>query len=194
MKVELSVESDRIGMFYELLTTGFFVKAPSGISVRNFLIKVLRLDPVYVDTRIQTIFLNGRAIDDIDVATLVEGSVLALSGAMPGLAGAVFRRGGAYAAMRSGMESVSPPLQKTYSDGKIKLKLFNQVAADLGNSFLKKGIRLSVEIFSRFFHQNFESLPKICAMMVINGEKYPANKSDEMKFDSDEVELTVVPM
>jgi hypothetical protein len=194
MKVELSVESDRIGMFYELLATGFFVKAPSGISVRNFLIKVLRLDPVYVDTRIQTIFLNGRAIDDIDVATLEDGSVLALSGAMPGLAGAVFRRGGAYAAMRSCVESVSSSLPKTYSDGNIELKLFNQIAADLGNSFLKKGIWLRVKTFSRFFYQHFETLLKICAIMVINGKKYPANKLDEMKFDSDEVDLTVVPI
>jgi hypothetical protein len=192
MKVKLSVELTRIAIFFELLATGFFVNAPTGISIRQFLCNVLKLDPAYVDTRIQTIFLNGRAVDDMD-SPLAAGSVVALSAAMPGLAGAAFRRSGAYSAMRSGVEFASVHPSVPTSRGKVLVKLFNQVAADLGISFFKNGIRLNGEIFGRFIHQRVETLGKICAFIEINGKRHPIDKLAEMEFDTGEVELIVVP-
>jgi hypothetical protein len=192
MKVALFVKSARIGLFFELLATGFMVKASTGVSVREFLCAGLGVDPAYVDTRIQTIFLDGKALDDIDGATLSDGSVLALSGAMPGLAGAVFRRGGAYGALRSNVvTSADKQFREPSAEGNVVLKLFNITAADLGPIFLKKGIRLSGKTLSRFLHQHLESLLKICAFMEIDGERYSSNTLTEMKYDSDEVELIV---
>ena len=61
----------------------------------------LGLSPEYVDKRIQTLFLNGKAIDNPDTALLKEDSTLALSAAMPGLLGATLRKGSYYARMRN---------------------------------------------------------------------------------------------
>jgi hypothetical protein len=194
MKIALFSESIRIGIFFELLSTGFMVKTQTGVSVREFLCAGLGIDPVYLDTRIQTIFLDGRALDDIDGAKLVDGSVLALSGAMPGLAGAVFRRGGSYSALRSNVgASENKQFKVPSAEGNVVLKLFNLTAADLGPKFLKKGIRLSGKTLSRFFHQHLEILKKICTLMEIDGKKYPTDILAEMKFELDEVELIVKP-
>jgi len=54
-----------------------------------------------VKEKISTIFLDGKAVDSPETALLREGSTLALSSAMPGLAGAILRRDGPYASLRS---------------------------------------------------------------------------------------------
>lgn len=56
---------------------------------------VLGLPHFYVEERIQTLLLNGLAVDDPDTAVLESGARLALSAAMPGVLGATLRRGGA---------------------------------------------------------------------------------------------------
>ncbi len=191
MKVALFVDSARIGIFFEFLSAGFPMNTWVGVSVREFLCKGLKIDPEYVDSRIQTIFLNGRALDDIDTAIVTDGSVLALSGAMPGLAGAVFRRGGAYASLRSNVAAAPSQSGKQPSEGIVRVKLFNQIAADLGPFFLKKGIRVKGGMLADFLQHNRELLESICPIIEVEGEKYPLHKFLETDIFSDEVLLTV---
>jgi hypothetical protein len=191
MNVSLRVKSSRIGLFFELLSTGIIVITQTGVSIRDFLCRILVINPVYVDTRIQTIFLNGRAVDDIDEATLADGSVLALSGAMPGLAGAVFRKGGAYASFRSNVSSAHKNMSESSSEGFVLLKLFNQAAADLGPLFFKKGVRVSGDTLSEFFRHSREKLENICAIIEVEGKKYPFQKFLETDIFSDDVCLTI---
>jgi hypothetical protein len=191
MKIAVFVESARIGLFFELLCTGILVETPTGLSVREFLYGVLGLEHKYVDTRIQTVFLNGRALDDIDGAILENGSVLALSGAMPGLAGAVFRRGGAYATLRSNVGAAPKPFIDAPHVGSVIVKLFNQTAADLGPMFFKKGIRVKGHMLSQFLQHNLEKLQNIQAFIEVEGKKHTFSQVSEMAFDVDDVRMTI---
>ena len=97
----------------------------------------------YLENRVQTLFLNGKPVDDVDAMKVSDGSTLALSAAMPGLAGATLRKGGKYAAFRQqislGSDSPVPVLRK----GRMILKLFNQVTEEQGPAVLTKGIGIS---------------------------------------------------
>jgi hypothetical protein len=191
MKVTVFVESARLGLFFELLSTGIVIKTPMGVSVREFLCRIMGIEPMYVDTHIQTIFLNGRALDDIDGALLADGAVLALSSAMPGLAGAVFRRGGAYATLRSNVSATPNNCRKSSSEGTIILKLFNQVAADLGPSFFKNGVRVKGHSLSQFLQHNREKLQKISASIEVEGKKCLFNQFTDIESVADDIWLTI---
>lgn len=114
--------------------------------MREFLLKTLGIDATYVEEKLQTVFLNGQPVDDFDRARVGPGAVLALSGAMPGLAGATMRRGGYYAPLREGI---------TYSEAKggegadeagiVIVKLFNRPLADLAESLAARPLLLPAD-------------------------------------------------
>ncbi|MCP4349944.1 MAG: endonuclease/exonuclease/phosphatase family protein [Desulfobacterales bacterium] len=62
------------------------LKVQVGCSIRSLLCKQTDVASDYVDERISTVFLDGKPVDDVDSAIVKNGSVLALSAAMPGLA------------------------------------------------------------------------------------------------------------
>jgi hypothetical protein len=110
--------------------------------MHDFLAKELGIEDGYIKNRIQTIFLNGKAVDNIETTGLSGGDTLSLSAAMPGLVGATFRRGGRYAAMR---QSVSHSDKGTSIQAKTRiiiLKLFNLVTKEIGPRLLERGIRI----------------------------------------------------
>jgi len=143
LNILLTIKEARLPVFYQLLAAGFQVRAPVGCGVRDLLQQGLGLDAAYVEDKIQTVFLNGRAVDDFDRTEVPDGAVLALSSAMPGLVGAVFRRQSPLAGMR-GVSVAAGACSSIGSrpEGWITLKLFNRVAGDLGPDFLAAGIRL----------------------------------------------------
>jgi len=125
-----------------LLQKGVRVKAQIGSSVRHLLITQWGLDPHYVDTHITTIFLDGSAVDDLETVLVRQNSHLALSAAVPGLAGATLRRGGYLGALRS---QITHPIHEEISSkepGFVIVKLFNLLVKELGPRFLGKGIYL----------------------------------------------------
>lgn len=140
MKMTLAMAEDTMTRLLPLLGEGIWISAADGETVENFLVKTAGISPAYLQERVQTVFLNGRALDDFDTAYVRDGSTLALSAAMPGLAGAVLRRGGVYAPMHRPMAHEAQAL--TADSGRIFviLKLFNMIARELGPNFLKDGI------------------------------------------------------
>lgn len=191
MKIVFTVEADHIGIFFELLFTGIIIHTQTGCSIRALLSGRLGIDNVYIDQRIQTIFLDGRAIDEIDHTIVESESVLALSGAMPGLAGAVFRKGGKFSPMRSTAEAGYKSQSKHLTDGFLILKMFNQVAADIGPLFLQNGIYVSGGIFHRFLNQKIQDLIKISAVMDIGGKNQSLEDAVSIDFSVAEVLLTI---
>ncbi len=145
----LTVEATRLPVFHEILAAGFHVPAPAGVSIRKVLTTHIGLDARYLEARVQTIFLNGRVVDDFDQTKIKAGDVLALSSAMPGLVGAVFRKESPLSGMR-GLAISETAAAETENSGEIILKLFNQVARDLGPDFLAAGIRVSAAYLRRF--------------------------------------------
>lgn len=144
----MTVEPKMVSSFLPILGHGFTVCAPSGCNIKEYLCSHLGIDSDYFDEKIQTLFLNGKVVDDPDTATVGTDSVLALSGAMPGLAGATLRRGGFYSQLRGEISLDSNTACKASEDSMIKVKLFNLVVRDLGPLFLKKGIQIDVGLVS----------------------------------------------
>jgi hypothetical protein len=143
-QVEVKLAKSQVGSFSPLLQRGATLEAATGCSLWSFLTEQLGLPPDYVKERISTIFLDGDVIDSLEGAILRDGSVLALSAAMPGLVGATMRRGGYYAAMRSAITrgAESPVLQAKGAAGTLRVKLFNLLIPELGPVLLARGILL----------------------------------------------------
>lgn len=151
--LNITVEEDRVSAFFPLLALGFTVKTKVGVSVQELLCRQLGLSTDYLDNRLQTIFLDGKAVDNVRTAVVRQGSTLALSAAMPGLAGATLRRGGAYASMRHKITHKKNAENEIVKDGSIVLKLFNLVARDIGPMFLIQGIWVSGKNLQGFFRK-----------------------------------------
>jgi len=120
-------------------------------TLREFLCFQLNLCGDYTEKNIQTIFLNGRPVDDVDAAVLRGNDRLALSAAMPGLVGATMRKRGFFAKMR---HSISHNFEggedAAGTGGKhslVQVKLFNLLARDLARDFLVRGISFPTERF-----------------------------------------------
>ena len=151
--LNITVEEDRVPAFFPLLAQGFTVKTKIGYSVQEVLCNQLGLSSDYIEHRLQTIFLNGKAVDNVKTAVIRQGSSLALSAAMPGLAGVTLRRGGAYASMRHKITHKKNAKNEIIKDGSIVLKLFNLVARDIGPMFLIQGIWISGNNLQDFFRK-----------------------------------------
>ena len=161
-----------------LLSQGFQREAAAGISVRQFLLETLPADEAYVDDRIQTVFRDGRAVDDLAAETVRYPCVLALSAAMPGVFGAAFRKGGRYGQMRGGDrqdagDSATGSSRQTVA---VTVKCFNQVAADLGDDLLAGGICLDSDEFLWFWQQRQEILAGEIRSLRVNGTEIPPDR------------------
>jgi hypothetical protein len=182
INLELTVESDRLSLFSSLLGQGFTLKVRTGCSLRELLCVQLGVSADYVDQRIQTIFLDGKAVDNIDTAVVRHGSTLALSAAMPGLAGATLRRGGAYAAMRRQISHQNKAVHNSVANGVVMLKLFNLVALELGPGFLKQGIRISGKHMENFFKRVPDYFWPGCRTAEIDGKPRKVEKIGGMEW------------
>lgn len=151
--VSLTAEPKLFEKFLQLLQKGVQVTGRVGSSVRSFLCDDLGLSPEYVDKRIQTLFLNGKAVDNPDTAHLKEDSTLALSAAMPGLLGATLRKGSYYARMRTEISHQEQSQGITVHEGFVLLKLFNLLPAEIGPAVLARGIWLKGEDLNQFLKQ-----------------------------------------
>ena len=115
-----------------LLQSGVGIRGKTGTNVRDFLLETLGIGKRYVETDLQTVFVDSHPVDDLDATPVPNGCTLALSGAMPGLAGATMRRGGTLARMRDGITASGDVGSGSVSgEGVVCLKLFNQPLSDL---------------------------------------------------------------
>jgi hypothetical protein len=144
-KIDLKIRKTELPLFFPLFQEGVFLKVLTGGNVRDLLLQNLDLSDAYVEKRIQTIFLNGKAVDDLETAIVRDGSVLALSAAMPGLAGATLRRGGTLASFRQSITLTSDKGSSFRKEGIVKLKLFNLLVSELGPRLLSGGVWVKAE-------------------------------------------------
>lgn len=147
----VTLEAELFHYFVPLLQQGVFVKAKAGGSIQSFLCETLALSPEYAEKRIQTVFVDGKVVDDWDRTMVGPGSTLALSAAAPGLAGAILRRRGPLSTMR---QPITQGLEKRSfgaGEGIIGLKLFNLLVGELGPLVLERGILLRGEDLESFF-------------------------------------------
>ena len=126
-----------------LLQAGVWCRASTPALLGALLTEQLGLDDAYVRSRIETIFLDGLVVDDLDGSIVRDGSTITLSAAMPGLVGATLRRGGYYKAMRREISwsaaSHDDPASAA-STGLVRVKLFNLVLREAGPQLLRRGV------------------------------------------------------
>lgn len=138
--LSLCVEEHVLARILPILQKGFIVWSLAGCSLNELLCMQQKISSDYIAERISTIFLDGKPVDDIDMTVIHDGSSIALSGAMPGLVGAVMRRGSFYASFRDSITYKKGPDTYTQEKCMVNLKFFNIVMKELGPDFLKKGI------------------------------------------------------
>jgi hypothetical protein len=198
--LEVRLPHALVPRFFIFLQTGFQVQAVVGCSVGDFLRGRLGLASDYVDERISTLFLDGRPVDDFDTAVIQNGSVVALSGALPGLVGATLRRGGILACLRDGItyQTVATPGGgiPTPATGAITVKLFNLVLQDLGPRFLQEGIVVECAELTELLERQPANYWTATSEYILNGEVIPADQLRSRLGDdpSRKVFLRVLPL
>lgn len=143
IRLHLHVDATGAPLFYALFEKGIVLSAKIGCSLRDFLCGQLGISDEYLDQRVQTLFLDARPVDDVDKAVIRDGSVLALSAAMPGLLGATMRKGGRYAAFRKDISQHGDACGICATSGRVTVKLFNMVATEVGEGLLEAGIEVA---------------------------------------------------
>ena len=151
-----------------LLQRGFLVPASRPFTIVELLKKLPGFETNYITARIQTIFVNGTAADTLE-QVLTPGSTLALSAAMPGLAGAIFRRGGRHSSLRS--EPVTSTQQFTGEPGYITIKLFNMIATERGPDILRGGVLVEGKTLTRFLTYRGESMQALVKQIALDGRQ-----------------------
>ena len=190
-KLSMIVHSNLVPRFSLFLQQGFTLRARVGCSIKTLLCDQLGMSPEYLEERVQTIFLDGKPIDDASSATLKPGSTLALSAALPGLAGATLRRGGYYASLRSQISHRDERISEPSHEGTIFLKLFNLTLKELGPTFLTHGIWINGDNLLKFFRDQPEDFWEDCQVAEVDGETIIPEKLREMTWEERDVFLRV---
>ena len=167
-RLSLIVNAKLVPLFFQLLGHGFSVNVQTGTSVKELLCNQLGIHEDYLAQQIQTIFLNFKVVDDIKSAIVDQNATMALSGAMPGLVGAILRSGGYYAPMRSQISHEKDQPESQLKNGKITLKLWNLVVKELGPTFLQQGIWIEAEEVQSFIKRHLEALKIECQAVELN--------------------------
>ncbi len=149
-----------------LLQRGFVLPVSGTISIAELLMGLPGFNEEYIRERVQTIFVNGLAEDNTS-RELSAGDTLALSAAMPGLAGAIFRRGGQHASLRT--RPVGLNHSETDQSGYITLKLFNMIATETGPQLLQTGILIRGKTLARFLDRQGERILPVIERAEVKG-------------------------
>ena len=189
--ISLTVNTGLLPAFSQLLQNGFWIKGNVGCSVKAFLCGQFGLSPEYLEKRIQTIFLNGDVVDDVERATVEDGTTLSLSAAMPGLAGAVLRKGGYYAAMREQISCKGETTSASMQSGKVSVKLFNMPLQELGPIFLEHGIWVESDKFKDILKARADDFQKGCGEVLADGRQLEFKQFLEMDWGMGDIFLQV---
>lgn len=146
-QLTLALDAEAFTGFASLLQHGILFAVDRPVALLPFLLSLPGFTEEYIENAVQTIFINGVAADRLD-RVLTGGSTLALSAAMPGLAGAIFRRQGLHSSLRSQPEEKRESGQS--ASGFIALKLFNSIATDRVRDLLTHGILVTGKAFHNF--------------------------------------------
>ena len=137
-RLVLHVAENAPPLFSTLLQSGFLVAAEPADTIGTFLTRLPGFTDDYVQREVQTIFLNGTATDDLQTPISGKQPTLAITTAMPGLAGAIFRKNSPHAPLRT------TRIDDTAADAaplcKVTLKIFTTIGKEMGPGLLRRGI------------------------------------------------------
>ena len=152
-----------------LLQRGCHVRVQTGCTLHELLCGDFLITDDYIKNDIKVLFIDYNPVDDIDAAIIKDGTILALSAAMPGLVGAAMRRDG-LSWMRADITYQDDGSEQVQHEGVIQVKLFNQVMADLGESFLRRGLYAKSSSLTHFLGKFTDNFWHECGEITRNGE------------------------
>ena len=190
-RLTLVVNAKLVPLFFQLLGHGFRVNVQTGTSVKELLCNQLGIHEDYLAQRIQTIFLNFKVVDDVNSAIVDRDATLALSGAMPGLVGAILRSGGFYAPMRSQISHAKDAPTSQLMNGQVTLKLWNLVVKELGPTFLERGIRIQGEEIRSLIERHWDAIKAGCKAVEIKEKPVAVDSLQKADWKTDLVFLQV---
>jgi hypothetical protein len=164
-KLTFVVDGPMVARFFLLLQQGVKIRRRVGCGVEAFLREELGAGPEMIE-KIQSIMLDGKAVDDIGSSLVHEGSVLALSGAMPGLVGATLRRGGAYSSFRSAITYHEPEKACMPGEGWVSIKIFNLLMAELGPGLLRQGVLVNTAEITNYLVERSQEFRQGCSVTL----------------------------
>lgn len=170
--------------------TGFRMPLNHPTTVKTALCDKWGITTDYLDQRIQTLLLNSCPVDDPEAIDAHPGDILTLSGAMPGLAGAILRKGGVLAGMRHSISANNENAIET-KDQWVTVKLFNLVIDDLRGLFLGKGIVLTARQAVEFVGKITTSIPQGNWQLWIDGHQVPALELQTLGGKADFVKIVI---
>lgn len=189
--IRLMLEEPGVMLFLPLLEKGVIIPVRTGCSIRDFICEQLGLPETYLEQRIQTLFLNARPVDNVDTAVIQDGSVLALSAAMPGLLGATMRKDSWYAAFRKDISQCAQPGRQSQTDGLIRVKLFNMVAREIGGMLLQRGSRIDGTDLGRIASHHQDGFCGHIQSMQVDGHPVNPDPHFFQALEGQPVNLTV---
>jgi hypothetical protein len=189
--ITLTVIADSLEKFTTLLQSGIYIHVQPGETIGSLLASLPGFNEKYVRERVQTIFVDGLPADHLAQEFTKKETVLAISAAMPGVAGAIFRKGGIHAALRTGTakQANSAPQQTSLN---VRLKLFNVIAKERGEALLARGCFMQSKSLEKFLNYR-PLLIKELREITIDGHKttmktlmetLSANKKIALSIDS----------
>ena len=154
-----------VARFFLLLQQGVKIRRRVGCSIDAFLREEIGASPATIE-KIQSIMLDGKPVDDISSALIHDGSVLALSAAMPGLVGATLRRGGAYSSFRGAITYHETGMACASVEGWVRIKIFNLLMAELGPGLLRKGVLVEAVDLLGYLADRAQELRQGCTVTL----------------------------
>ena len=189
----ITIAGELLPLFSGLLTRGFVVEARVGCSIEELLCGQFGVAKQYLEERVQSLFLDGNAMDDVHAPVIRDGSVLSLSAALPGLAGAVLRKGGYYAAMRGRIAQAGGAVTGDEGGaGRVEIRLFNFTARELGPLFLKRGILVRTDDLMAVLADAAERLRKVGATAVLDGKPVAVDELLRSPLGTADIRLQVI--
>lgn len=190
----LHLPPEAIKPFLQLFGQGVGIRATTGISLGQLLCGPLGFRRDYVDEHVQTVFVNGRAVDQVDRVFIHDGAVIALSAAMPGLAGATLRKGGHLAGMRREISQCDEASCQQQHEGMVTLKLFNLVAREMGRQVLDQGVWIRGDAWRGFLSgAAIHRLPAE-SDLIWNGQHLAPDRLLDIPWPDDWIDLRITSL
>ncbi|PIE57896.1 MAG: hypothetical protein CSA33_06395 [Desulfobulbus propionicus] len=163
------IHKEDVEKFVSLLQSGVVVDTSTENSILETVKKIEGFTDDYIEKDVQTIFLDGTAIDDIFSLINKNAKVLALSAAMPGLSGSIYRRNSIHSSLRSVHQDFFEKSGENIPVS-ITVKLFNSIARDRGPEILNKGFRMQTNSLMSFFKSR-EWLSEYIKSILLNNKE-----------------------
>jgi hypothetical protein len=189
-RITFYVDGPRVSHFFLLLQQGVTIRSRTGCSVAAFLREEIGADSETIG-KIQSVILDGSPVDDLETAVIKDGSVLALSAAMPGLVGATLRRGGTYSSFRSAITYHETQEECVKGEGLVQIKIFNLLMAELGPRLLQKGVIIRAEDFILFVTGRSRDFWQGCRRITLDGKPLDAGQLQDTSWLSGKGQISL---